>query len=266
MKKSVNSPNNQLLISLPSRSKKPRENGLSNMVDKGYGLKQLDDILSFCSDYVDIVKLGWASAYITPTLSEKVKLFNNYNIRTCLGGMMFEICFWQGKIEEYADFMRHFNIDMVEVSNGSLPISEKDKVRMIEYYANLGFTVLSEVGSKDVTVCTPPEEWVKCIRDENCVPPFSGKLEKWITRVPSCSARAAPMPPNALTRQQSSSTPCKQRVAAPAHLVRSGAPREIQGEPANLSRAVHRHRLRRRGQSQWHLGDRGHLRQTYLWQ
>ncbi len=166
MKKSVNSPNNQLLISLPFRSKKPRENGLSNMVDKGYGLKQLDDILSFCSDYVDIVKLGWASAYITPTLSEKVKLFNNYNIRTCLGGMMFEICFWQGKIEEYADFMRHFNIDMVEVSNGSLPISEKDKVRMIEYYANLGFTVLSEVGSKDVTINTPPEEWVRCIDND----------------------------------------------------------------------------------------------------
>ena len=166
MKESTGKTSHRLSIDTPSRTKKPRENGLSNMVDKGYGLKQLDDILSLCSDYVDIIKLGWASAYVTQALSKKVKLFRKYNIRTCLGGMMFEICFWQGKVEEYADFMRRLNIDMVEVSNGSLPISEKDKIRMIEYYANHGFTVLSEVGSKDVTINTPPEEWVRCIDND----------------------------------------------------------------------------------------------------
>ncbi len=153
-------------LDLPARTFKPRENGISNLVDNGYGLSHLADILSFCGDYIDIVKLGWASAYITKNLNDKIKLFREHDIQVCLGGMMFEICFWQGKIPQYEDFMKRLGIDMVEVSNGSLPISEGDKVRMIEHFSGRGFTVLSEVGSKDVNVCAPSETWVACIKDD----------------------------------------------------------------------------------------------------
>lgn len=155
-----------LNINLPQRTKKIREAGLSNLVDKGYGLGQLEDILSFCADYVDIVKLGWGSAYITKNLKEKVKLFNKFTIRVCPGGMFFELCYWQGKIGEYIEFLRGLNIDMVEVSNGSLPITEKEKVEMIRQFKNEGFCVLSEVGSKDVNIMVPPDVWVKCINDD----------------------------------------------------------------------------------------------------
>lgn len=153
-----------LKLQLPDRSVKPRQKGLSNMVDKGYGLAQLEDILSFCGDFVDIIKLGWASAYITDNLQDKVNLFRKHDIETCLGGMMFEICYWQNRIDEYVGFMEKHGIRVVEVSNGSLPISEREKVKQIEFFANKGFTVLSEVGSKDVTVCAPPEQWVECMQ------------------------------------------------------------------------------------------------------
>lgn len=153
-----------LHLALPERSGKPRRTGISNMVDNGYGLAELRDKLELCHPYVDIVKLGWASAYITTTLGEKVALFRKHDIRTCPGGMMFELCYWQGKIEAYADFLRTHGIDMVEVSNGSLPIPEAEKRRMIEWFAKAGFTVLAEVGSKDVNAVSPPEVWTECLR------------------------------------------------------------------------------------------------------
>jgi phosphosulfolactate synthase len=115
---------------------------------------------------VDIVKIGWASAYVTATLRQKVALFDRFDIRTCLGGMMFEISFWQNKIEDYRLWLADLGIDLVEVSNGSLPIGEGDKRRMIEYFRKRGFTVLSEVGSKDINVCSPPAEWIRSIKDE----------------------------------------------------------------------------------------------------
>jgi phosphosulfolactate synthase len=151
-------------LDLPSRTRKPRENGLSNLVDNGYGLAALDDTLQLCHPFVDIVKLGWASAYITATLSKKVEMFGHYNIRTCLGGMMFEICWWQNKIDDYAAWIGDLGIDMVEISNGSLAMPERDKRQMIEYFAKKGFTVLAEVGSKDITHVSPPAEWVEFTR------------------------------------------------------------------------------------------------------
>ena len=90
-----------LQLRLPAREDKPREIGLSNLVDNGYGIIELSDKLDFCGAYIDIVKLGWASAYITENLVEKVALFKKHNIRTCPGGMMFELCWWQRKIGEY---------------------------------------------------------------------------------------------------------------------------------------------------------------------
>lgn len=158
--------NKGLTLDLPERMNKPRENGISNLVDNGYGIEHLDDVLSLCHPFVDIVKIGWASAHITSNLREKVNLFSRYDIRTCLGGMMFEICWWQGQIEAYATFMEEHHIDMVEVSNGSLPIPEYEKTKMIEYFVKRDFRVLSEVGSKDVTVVSPSEEWIRCIKDD----------------------------------------------------------------------------------------------------
>lgn len=155
-----------LRLKLPTRTEKPRRHGISNLVDNGYGLKRIEDALEICHPFVDVAKLGWASAYVTNCLREKVELYARFGVRACLGGMMFEIAWWQGQAEAYHAFMQKYGIDMVEVSNGSLPILETDKVRMIEYFAEKGYTVLSEVGSKDVSVQTPPEQWIACIKDE----------------------------------------------------------------------------------------------------
>ncbi len=155
-----------LTLDLPPRSQKPRQQGLTNLVDNGAPLGQMEDFLVGVHHLVDIVKLGWASAYIENRLKEKIALFSRHDIQTCFGGMMFEIAYWQGKTEAYADWLRELGVDMVEVSNGSLPIPEAEKNRMVTHFAKLGFTVLSEVGNKDVTRVSPPEVWVECIGND----------------------------------------------------------------------------------------------------
>lgn len=154
------------VLDLPTRAAKPRQTGLTNLVDNGYGLGQLADTLAMTHEFVDVVKFGWASGYITRDLREKVELFRRYNIRSCPGGMFFELSYWQGKLDGFTGFLRELDIDMVEVSNGSLPIPEVEKCRLVEHFAKLGFTVLSEVGSKDVTMVSPPEVWVQSIKDD----------------------------------------------------------------------------------------------------
>lgn len=151
---------------LPDRTTKPRSNGLSNLVDNGYGLQELEDKLSLAAEHIDIIKLGWASAHITDCLKDKVSLFRSHHIQTCPGGMLFELSWWQGKVNEYIDFLVTHEITLAEVSNGSLPIPELEKRKMITLLAKEGFTVLSEVGSKDVNVSTPPEVWVDCLNHD----------------------------------------------------------------------------------------------------
>ncbi len=153
-------------FNLPQRTQKPRKCGLTNLVDNGHGLNELEDKLLLGSEYIDIIKLGWASAHITKFLSEKVALFDRFNIQTCLGGMTFELSWWQNKIDEYIALVNANGIKLVEVSNGSLPISENEKRDMISRFSDEGFIVLSEVGSKDVNVESSPEEWVDCVHQD----------------------------------------------------------------------------------------------------
>jgi len=153
-----------LELSLPARTVKPRDSGLSNLVDNGYGIAEMEDKLSWCHPFIDIVKFGWASAYISSNLTQKVELVRRYDIRPCPGGMMFELCWQQNKIEDYAVWLADNGFDLVEVSNGSLNIAESDKRSMVEFFAGRGFTVLAEVGSKDVNLVTPPEDWVSFVK------------------------------------------------------------------------------------------------------
>ncbi len=153
-------------IDLPLREHKPRKTGLTNLVDNGMSMNQIEDILCSASSFIDIVKLGWASPYIFKPLEGKIKLLKKYNIDVCFGGMMFEILFFKNKYKEYAHWLNDLGVNMVEISNGSLPISERDKQKMVEFFALNGFTVLSEVGSKDINAQSSGEEWAKSVKSD----------------------------------------------------------------------------------------------------
>jgi phosphosulfolactate synthase len=152
-------------LTLPERSRKPRENGITHVLDKGMGLVQIRDLFAICADYVDIVKLGWGTAYVTPNLKEKVALYQELGIPVCFGGTLFEAALLQNKLEEYIAAVKSFDMDCIEISDGTIEIKEADKLALIRRLTK-EFRVLSEVGSKDETVVIAPFKWVDSIKRE----------------------------------------------------------------------------------------------------
>jgi phosphosulfolactate synthase len=152
-------------LTLPQRTSKPRESGLTHVLDKGYSLEQVKQFLEVAKDYVDIVKLGWGTAAVTPNVKEKVALYQSHGIPVCFGGTFFEVCLRQNKLEEYVALVRECGMTCIEISDGTIDIAEEDKLAMLRRFAK-EFKVLSEVGSKDEAVVFTPTRWVDSIKRE----------------------------------------------------------------------------------------------------
>jgi phosphosulfolactate synthase len=152
-------------LTLPERTSKPRNSGLTHVLDKGYSLQQVRQFMEMARDYVDIVKLGWGTAVVTPNLREKVELYRSYGVPVCFGGTLFELCLRQNKLEEYLGVVRGLGLDCVEVSDGTIAMVEEDKLALLRRLSK-EFRVLSEVGSKDASVVIAPHVWVDSIKRE----------------------------------------------------------------------------------------------------
>ncbi len=152
-------------LTLPERNSKPRESGITHVLDKGMGLAQIRDLFAICGDYVDIVKLGWGTAYVTPNLKQKVELYQEMGIPVCFGGTLLEAAVLQNKLDEYVGAVKEFGMECIEISDGTIKMEEADKLALIRRLAK-EFRVLSEVGSKDETVVIAPFKWVDSIKRE----------------------------------------------------------------------------------------------------
>ncbi len=152
-------------LTLPQRTTKPRESGITHVLDKGSSLQQVRDLMEVAGDYVDIVKLGWGTAVVTPNLKEKIELYQSFGVPVCFGGTFFEVCLRQHKLEEYLAAVRAFGMDLVEVSDGTIAMDEDDKLTLLRRLSK-EFRVLSEVGSKDADVVIAPYKWVDSIKRE----------------------------------------------------------------------------------------------------
>lgn len=153
------------LSHLPNRSQKPRDSGLTLALDSGYSTRQAEDFCQVASGYVDIVKLGWGTAYVTPNLDEKLSVYENYNIPVYFGGTLFEAYVLRNQLNKYVDILHKHNIRYVEVSDGTIRLSEDKKLQIISSLSN-EFRVFSEVGSKNPNSIIPPYKWVKMINNE----------------------------------------------------------------------------------------------------
>jgi phosphosulfolactate synthase len=140
-----------------------RDGGLTHVIDKGLGPRGWEDVLETSGDYIDIVKFGWGTAYVTPNLERKLEILAGK--RVVLGGTFFEVVYTRGKFDEYKMWLQELGIDHVEISDGTVDIPRERKLELIADFAR-DFTVLSEVGSKDSEVVFAPYEWVQWIKEE----------------------------------------------------------------------------------------------------
>lgn len=150
------------MLTLPNRTKKPRKNGLTFVLDKGLGLNQVKDLLETSHPYIDIVKLGWGTGYITLNLKKKIELYQKYDVPVCFGGTFFEVCCKQKKLDFYEELVKKHKIKHIEISDGTVNIPKK--LDLISQFSK-DYTVISEVGKKaDVDI--EPGRWADQIKSE----------------------------------------------------------------------------------------------------
>ena len=153
------------LNNLPPRDNKPRTKGITMVIDKGYSMAETEQYLDNCAEYIDIVKLGWGTSVVYPKLKEKLALIRSAGIPTYFGGTLFELFYARGQFEDYCRILEEYNMEYVEVSDGSIDLPGNTKTDVIRTLAK-NFKVFSEVGSKNPQVILAPYQWIELIQSE----------------------------------------------------------------------------------------------------
>ncbi len=150
---------------LPERTIKPRNNGLTMMMDKGLSIRQVEDVLAASHQYIDIAKLGFGTSFITNDLEKKLALYKEADIKACFGGTLFEVFVSKGLFDEYRKLVDQYKLELVEVSDGCVDMPHDEKCKYISKLSEQT-TVVSEVGSKDSDIIIPPYKWIELINKE----------------------------------------------------------------------------------------------------
>ena len=156
----------ELPLELPARSVKPRDQGITHLMDRGLSLAEVDGLMEVAGASVDIVKLGFGTALATGNLEPKLARYREHGVPVVLGGTITELAVQQGRVDRLADWIRDLGLEHIEVSDGTIDFDPADKQRLIATMAERGFVVLSEVGSKDNAKIMAPYRWVELINAE----------------------------------------------------------------------------------------------------
>jgi phosphosulfolactate synthase len=153
------------LSQIPERVAKPRKSGLTMVMDKGLSLEETKNLISVAQPHIDIIKLGFGTAFVTPNLREKINLYQAAGIPVYFGGTLFEAFLIRNQFNDYIQLCNDFDIHYMEVSDGSITIPHTEKCGYIEKLTKYG-TILSEVGSKDAANIMPPYKWIEQMNAE----------------------------------------------------------------------------------------------------
>ncbi len=150
---------------IPERAATPRDCGLTMVMDKGLSVRETEDFISASSPLTDLVKLGFGSSYVTRNLETKLRLYQEAGLRCYFGGTLFEAFIARDMFDDYRKLLDKYQLDLCEVSDGSISIRHDRKLAYIEKLAK-DYTVLSEVGSKEEGIIISPGKWVKMMSTE----------------------------------------------------------------------------------------------------
>jgi phosphosulfolactate synthase len=153
------------LLDLPDRSAKPRQQGITHILDRGLSVADVDSLIEVTGGSIDLVKLGWGTALATGNLDLKLERYREHGIPVMFGGTLTELAIAQDRLERLVEWMKELELGHIEVSDGTIELDHNHKLELIEQLAQ-EFVVLSEVGSKDDTRIMAPYRWVEQIEQE----------------------------------------------------------------------------------------------------
>nr|AAU82702.1 conserved hypothetical protein [uncultured archaeon GZfos19A5] len=139
------------MIDIANRTEKPRDIGLTMVLDKGLGYRAAQDLMEYASEYIDIIKLGWGTHRLCSEeiVKRKIQLYTDNSILISNGGTLFEIAYLQRKIDAFFEYAHQIGLSSVEISDGSIQIGREERSEIIRKCKNMGFEVFTEVGKKD---------------------------------------------------------------------------------------------------------------------
>lgn len=151
---------------MPERPSKPRQNGLTMMMDKGLSVRDVENFVETGAGYTDLVKLGFGTAVVTGKILEtKISLYREAGLKVYLGGTLFEAFAIRGMVDDYLKLLDRLKLDTAEISDGSMYMPHHQKLEYIEKLS-AHVTVLSEVGSKQKGVEIPDNIWIEMMKTE----------------------------------------------------------------------------------------------------
>ncbi len=150
---------------IPERQAKPRNKGLTMMMDKGLSVRQAEDFLSVSENLTDIIKLGFGTSFVTPNLEQKIKLYLEAGMKVYVGGTLFEAFIVRNMFDDYMKLLDKLKLNCAEVSDGSIVMPHDKKCEYINRLSK-NFTVFSEVGSKEAGIIIHPAMWTSMMNKE----------------------------------------------------------------------------------------------------
>src|SRR5918911_5726896 len=113
-------------LDLPDRPPKPREEGVTHVIDTGLSTVEAEGLMATAADYIDLVRLGWGSAYVTRDVRAKIERYRAAGVPVMLGGTLTELAWLRGRVDDLAAWLEELGIEHVEVSSGTLDIPEEE--------------------------------------------------------------------------------------------------------------------------------------------
>jgi phosphosulfolactate synthase len=150
---------------LPQRPEKPREHGLTMMMDKGLSVRESENFVEGNAPYSDIVKLGFGTSLVVPGLEAKLNIYREAGLNTYFGGTLFEAFVVRDMFDDFRRYLDRYGMEYVEVSDGTITMPHEEKLRYIEELSK-DFVVFSEVGSKIADKIIPNTEWISMMKTE----------------------------------------------------------------------------------------------------
>src|SRR5437588_8946824 len=102
-------------LELPERSVKPRQVGITHVIDRGLSVADVDGLIEVVGDSVDLIKLGWGTALATGNLEPKLERYREHGIPAVLGGSLTELAIAQDQLDRLIAWVKelglaHFDI------------------------------------------------------------------------------------------------------------------------------------------------------------
>lgn len=142
------------------RTTKPRQSGLTMVLDRCHGLTETKDLIELSGDYIDHIKLSFGTTVFLDedVLRRKIAMIREAGIEVYPGGTLFEVAVFEGVCAAYLQRARALGFTAVEVSDGTIDLPSHVRADAIRRALDLGLKVFTEVGKKDPAQQPSPAE------------------------------------------------------------------------------------------------------------